>query len=325
MPASWPDARLTLTGQRLIVTPGTLLRWYRDIIRRRWARRSRQGRSGCPATHRKVRSAVLRLARENESWGYRRIHGELAGLGITVAPSTIWQILKTAGIDPAPRRDGPGWPQFLRSQAQGILALDFCTADLLNGTKVYVLAAIEHGDRQIRILGTTEHPVQSWVVQEEQQLAERAGTWTVVATMWPAPGAEPIVTDGVVAERTMIGLYLQETMRPAPSGTGPDFRRIDYLHYDRVEGRWKYVSTDTRLPVSIMPARSFGPARDRTLRLQFEPLGFVGFGDEVGGTLMQSDMRITAQSPGRELKQQHFIVADATAREWLAVQYEYRR
>jgi hypothetical protein len=82
------------------------------------------GRSGRPATHRKVRSEVLRLARENEAWGYRRIHGELAGLGITVAPSTVWQILKTAGIDPAPRRDGPGWADFLRSQAQEILALD---------------------------------------------------------------------------------------------------------------------------------------------------------------------------------------------------------
>jgi hypothetical protein len=165
---------------------------------------------------------------------------------------------------------------------------------------------------------------------EEQQLAERAGTWTVTATMWPAPGdeaagTEPVVTDGLVAERTMIGLYLQETMHPAPGGTGPDFQRIDYLHYDRVEGRWKYVSMDTRLPVSVMPARSFGPAENGTLRLQFEPLGFVGFGDEVGGTLMQSDLRITTRSPGRELKQQHFIVADGTAREWLAVQYEYRR
>jgi len=57
--------------------------------------------------------------------GYRRIHGELAGLGITVAASTVWQILKSAGIDPAPRRGGPGWPEFLRSQARGILALDF--------------------------------------------------------------------------------------------------------------------------------------------------------------------------------------------------------
>jgi putative transposase len=113
---------------------------------------------------------VLRLARENESWGYRRIHGELAGLGITVAPSTVWQILKSAGIDPAPRRDGPGWPEFLRSQAQGILALDFFTADLLNGTKAYVLAVIKHGTRRIRVLGATGHPVQSWVVQQARNL-----------------------------------------------------------------------------------------------------------------------------------------------------------
>jgi transposase len=97
-----------LAAMRLIVIPGTILRWHRDIVRRRWACRSRRGRSGRPATHRKIRSAVLRLARENESWGYRRIHGELAGLGITVAPSTVWQILKNAGISPAPRRDGPG-------------------------------------------------------------------------------------------------------------------------------------------------------------------------------------------------------------------------
>ena len=97
-----------LAAMRLIVTPGTIMRWHRDIVRRRWARVSHRGRSGRPPVHRNVRSVVLRLAGENESWGYRRIHGELAGLGITVAPSTVWQILKSAGIDPAPRRDGPG-------------------------------------------------------------------------------------------------------------------------------------------------------------------------------------------------------------------------
>src|SRR5260370_31545385 len=97
-----------------------------------------------------------------------------------VAPSTVWQILKNAGIAPAPRRDGPGWAEFLRYQAQGTLALDFFTADLLNGTKVYVLAVIEHGTRRIRILGATEHPVQSWVVQQARNLLmdlEDAGTW----------------------------------------------------------------------------------------------------------------------------------------------------
>jgi putative transposase len=165
-----------LAAMRLIVAPGTIVRWRRDIVRRR---RSRRGRCGRPATHRKVRSAVLRPARENESWGYRRIHGELAGLGITAARSTIWQIPKDAGISPAPRRDGPGWAEFPRSRAQGILALDLSTADLLNGSKVCVLAAIEHGTRRIRILGATEHPVRSRVVQQARDLLmdlEEAGT-----------------------------------------------------------------------------------------------------------------------------------------------------
>ena len=112
-----------LAALRLIVTPATILRWHRDIVRRRWARLSRRGRSGRPPTCRNVRSVMLRLARENESWGYRRVHGELAALGVTVAPSTVWQILKDAGINPAPRRDGPGWAEFLRSQAQGILRI----------------------------------------------------------------------------------------------------------------------------------------------------------------------------------------------------------
>jgi putative transposase len=105
--------------------------------------------------------------------------GELAGLGVIVAPSTVWQILKRAGIDPAPRRDGPSWLGFLRSQAQGILALDFFTADLLNGAKVYVLAVIEHGTRRVRVLGATEHLVQAWVVQQARNLLmdlEDAGT-----------------------------------------------------------------------------------------------------------------------------------------------------
>ena len=168
-----------LAAMRLIVTPGTILRWHREIIRRRWGRVTRRGRSGRPPVRRNVRSVVLRLARESESWGYRRIHGELAGLGIKVAASTVWQILKNAGINPAPRRDGPGWAEFLRSQAQGILALDFFTADLLNGAKIYVLAVIEHGIRRVRILGTAEHPVQAWVVQQARNLLmdlEDAGT-----------------------------------------------------------------------------------------------------------------------------------------------------
>src|SRR6266571_5524075 len=102
---------------RLLVTPDTILRWHSDIVRRRWAARSKRGRTGRPATRRTIKALVLRLARENLGWGYRRIHGELAGLGVNLAASTVWEILKANGIDPAPRRTGPTWSQFLRSQA----------------------------------------------------------------------------------------------------------------------------------------------------------------------------------------------------------------
>jgi transposase len=202
-----------LAAMRLIVTPATILRWHRDIVRRRWARLSRRGRSGRPPVRRTVRSVVLRLAHENESWGYRRIHGELAGLGIIVAPSTVWQILKDAGIDTAPRRDGPGWAEFLRSQAQGILALDFFTADLLNGTKAYVLAVIEHGSRRVRVLGATQYP-------SSHGSSSKPGTcsWT-----WGMPGHERSSScmTGTPASRRR---SMPCSRRPGSGSSAPPFR-----------------------------------------------------------------------------------------------------
>ena len=118
---------------------------------------------------------VLRLAWENPEWGYRRIHGELAGLGVKVAASTVWEILKANGIDPAPRRAGPTWPQFLRSQADAILACDFFSIDLLDGTQAHVLAVIEHATRQIRILGVTLHPTGDWTAQQARNLSAPRG------------------------------------------------------------------------------------------------------------------------------------------------------
>jgi transposase len=122
-------------GLRLLITPDTIVRWNRDIVRRRWAARSACGRTGRPATRRNIRALVRRLARENPDWEYRRIHGELAGLGIKVAASTVWEILKASGIDPGRRQTGLAWSQFLRSQAEVILACDFFTVDLLDGTQ----------------------------------------------------------------------------------------------------------------------------------------------------------------------------------------------
>jgi transposase len=137
-------------GLRLLITPDTIVCWHRDIARRRWAARSKHGRTGRPATRRNIRALVRRLARENPHWGYRRIHGELAGLGVKVAASTVWEILKASGIDPGRRQAGLTWPQFLRSQAESIPACDFFTVDLPDGTQAYVLAIIEHATRRIR-------------------------------------------------------------------------------------------------------------------------------------------------------------------------------
>ena len=162
-------------GLRLLVTPDTIVRWHRDIVRRRWAARSRRGRTGRPATRRNIKALVLRLARENPKWGYRRIHGELAGPGVTVAASTVWEILKTNGIDPAPRRTAPTWSQFLRSQAEAILACDFFSVDLLDGTEACVLAVVEHATRRIRILGVTQHPTGAWTAQQARNLVMDLG------------------------------------------------------------------------------------------------------------------------------------------------------
>jgi putative transposase len=149
----------------LIVSADTILRWHRDLIRRHHAKRSRRTRPGHPPTRRSVRALVLRLARDNSSWGYRRIHDELVAVGISLAPSTVWQILKRHRIQPAPDRDHLAWPAFLRGQAQAIIACDFFTATTLTGVTYHVFAVIEHATRRVRVLGATAHPTAAWVTQ----------------------------------------------------------------------------------------------------------------------------------------------------------------
>jgi hypothetical protein len=160
--------RTVLRQIRLMVRPETVLRWHRDLIAARHARPKRVGR---PPTVRSIRVLVLRLARENSSWGYRRIHGELLVLGVSVAASTVWGILKDAGIDRAPDRTSQGWAVFLRSQAEAILAADFFEAVTLTGARLYVLAVIEHATRRVRVLGATPHPTAAWVTQVDRNLA----------------------------------------------------------------------------------------------------------------------------------------------------------
>ena len=155
---------------RLLVRPDTVLRWHRDLVARRHAAASRPRRSGRPRTVQSIRALVLRLARENPSWGYRRIHGELLVLGIQVAASTVWEMLKDAGVDPAPERASSTWADFLHSQADALLACDFLETVTLSRARLYVFAVIEHASRRIRILDATAHPTATWVTQTAKNL-----------------------------------------------------------------------------------------------------------------------------------------------------------
>jgi hypothetical protein len=140
---------------RLFVRPETLLRWHQDLVRRRWSYPHRRGRPGVAL---ELRALVLRLARENPTWGYRRIHGELCRLGYKLAASTVWAILHRAGVDPAPKRSALTWRQFLRAQAKGMLAVDFVTVDTVFLKRPYVLFVIEVATRRVHVLGMTAHP-----------------------------------------------------------------------------------------------------------------------------------------------------------------------
>jgi hypothetical protein len=149
------------------VQPATLLRWHRDLVRRRWTHPNRRGR---PTVTAEIRSLVLRLARENPTWGYRRIHGELGRLGYKIGASTVWAILHRAGVEPAPKRSALTWRQFLRAQAKSVLAVDFFTVDTVLVKRLYVLLVIEVATRRVHVLGMTAHPSGEWVAQQARNL-----------------------------------------------------------------------------------------------------------------------------------------------------------
>ena len=152
----------------LLVTPGTVLGWHRRLVARRWTTPGRRpGRPGIPGG---VRALVKRLAVENPDWGYRRIHGELAGLGYGIGASTVWALLKAQGLDPAPRRLGPTWQQFLKAQAEGIVACDLFHVETITLRRLYVFFTVEHATRRARIVGVTAHPTGDWLVQQARNV-----------------------------------------------------------------------------------------------------------------------------------------------------------
>ncbi len=166
------------------------------------------------------------------------------------------------------------------------------------------------------------HPAE--IGPENAQIARRAGNWDVVETVWASPGAAPVSTHEV-AERKMIGAFLQEIIRPAPGSAG--ISRIDYLSFHRLEGRWKYVSMDIRAPVGIMSAASFGRGQTSRIDVTFEPFAIPASveGAKIAGQLLQMRQLIVQQDANHDQKDQYFIPADGTGKPWLGHRYSYTR
>jgi putative transposase len=152
----------------LIVTPQTLLRWHRELVRRKWAQPRRP--TGRPAVDERIRLLVLRLARVNPRGGYPRIAGELKKLGLRVSPSTVRRLLLAAGLKPAPRRSGPSWREFLERQAASMIACDFFTVETISLRRFYVLFFIELESRYVHLAGCTTNPTGGWVTQQARNL-----------------------------------------------------------------------------------------------------------------------------------------------------------
>jgi putative transposase len=148
----------------LIVKPDTVIGWQRRLVARHWTHPAAR-KPGRPPIDPEIRSLVIRLDKENPSWGYRRIHGELHRVGHSVAASTVSKILRTAGIDPAADRTGPTWMEFIRSQAAGIIATDFACVDTALLRRYHVLFVIEVGTRMVHLAGITTNPTGPWTTQ----------------------------------------------------------------------------------------------------------------------------------------------------------------
>ncbi len=191
------------------VSPQTVLRWHRELVKRKWTYRSKR-RPGRPRVARETVTLILRLARENPRWGYLRIQGELRKLGVSVSATAICSLLRSHGLPPAPRLDGPSWKEFLTQQAAGIMACDFFCVETVWLKTLYVLFFIELSTRRVHLAGVTAHPNSAWVTQQARNLMMEdhlAGTQFLIRdrdAKYSGPFDEVFRSEGVRVIRTPI-------------------------------------------------------------------------------------------------------------------------
>jgi transposase InsO family protein len=268
-----------------LVTPDTVLRWHRDLVRRKWTHERRCGR---PPLAEDIVAVIVRLAGENPRWGYQRIQGEMKKLGIAVSASSVRNVLRRAGLHPAPRRSGPTWRQFLRSQATTMLATDFFTVETIRLRTLYVLFFIEIGTRKVRLVGVADHPNGSWIAQRAREasvgLAEDGYKAKFLIrhrdTEFTAAFDAVFEADGVTILRTPVqapnaSAFAERWVRTAREDcldwlliTGPrHLERVltEYIHHYNFERPHRGLLLETPVPIDRAPSPD-ETDRPRTIR-----------------------------------------------------------
>ena len=243
-------------GEVFAVTPATLLAWHRQLVTRRWDYTTRR-RPGRPRTAAAIRKLVVRMAIDNPAWGHRRVQGERVKLGHPIAASTVWQILHDAGIDPAPRRTGPTWKQFLTVQARGILAADFVHVDTVLLRRLYALIVIEHGTRRVHLAGITANPDGSWTTQAARNFLMDLGQ-RVASVKFLIRDRAGQFTGSFDAVFTAAGVRILASPPQAPRAKP----RVAYCtSSERLVARWRSGRSHGVVSASLVGGRRVGAGR----------------------------------------------------------------
>ena len=190
---------------------------------------------------------------------------------------------------------------------------------------VSISAAFAQSDAAAATTGPSANERLTQLGPEGRALAQRVGTWDATFTSWDKPGDEPVVTGGLVAEREMIGPMLQERLHPAEATPGPSWTRVDDLTFNRTEGRWDYMSMDSRVAAGMMSAWSLDHDPAERVFLSFLPFSTPGTGQTATGQMLRMEQVVIHQDADHEVKDQYFTAVDGVAVKWLAKRYTYTR